>query len=195
MLYDILNVGGDIMFKDKLRELRLKENLSQEKLASLIYVSRSCIYKWKSGKGLPSDVNLKSLCDYFNISEEELISNKDYKEYFNKDIITNKMINIISIFGIIVSLLLFILSFVAMVEVKLKGDIILAIRVITSIADILNLKCIFFLLFYFFTLIISIFNLCKVFNNLNKKKMLIINIIFICLSILVFFISFILAII
>lgn len=183
------------MFKDKLRELRLKENLSQEKLASLIYVSRSCIYKWKSGKGLPSDVNLKSLCDYFNISEEELISNKDYKEYFNKDIITNKMINIISIFGIIVSLLLFILSFVAMVEVKLKGDIILAIRVITSIADILNLKCIFFLLFYFFTLIISIFNLCKVFNNLNKKKMLIINIIFICLSILVFFISFILAII
>ena len=82
-----------------------------------------------------------------------------------------------------------------MVEVKLKGDIILAIRVITSIADILNLKCIFFLLFYFFTLIISIFNLCKVFNNLNKKKMLIINIIIICLSILVFFISFILAII
>ena len=183
------------MFKDKLRELRLKENLSQEKLASLIYVSRSCIYKWESGKGLPSDVNLKSLCDYFNVSEEELISNKDYKEYFNKDIITNKMINIISIFGIIVSLLLFILSFVAMVEVKLKEDIILAIRVITSIADILNLKCIFFLLFYFFTLIISIFNLCKVFNNLNKKKMLIINIIFICLSILVFFISFILAII
>ena len=51
------------MFKDKLRQLRKDNNLTQEALANVICVSRSAINKWEQGNGIPSDVNLKSLCN------------------------------------------------------------------------------------------------------------------------------------
>ena len=35
-----------IMFKDKLKELREKEGLSQQELADKLFVSRSAIAKW-----------------------------------------------------------------------------------------------------------------------------------------------------
>ena len=68
------------MFKDKLKELREKEGLSQEQLASIIYVSRSAIAKWESGSGFPSDVNLKAICDYFKVEEDYLLQKEDLKE-------------------------------------------------------------------------------------------------------------------
>ena len=68
------------MFKDKLKELREKSGLSQEQLASIIYVSRSAIAKWESGNGVPSDVNLKAICDYFCVEEDYLLDREDLKE-------------------------------------------------------------------------------------------------------------------
>ena len=68
------------MFKDKLKELREKAGLSQEQLASIIYVSRSAIAKWESGNGVPSDVNLKAICDYFCVEEDYLLDREDLKE-------------------------------------------------------------------------------------------------------------------
>lgn len=73
-------IGENYMFKDKLKELREKEGLSQEQLASIIYVSRSAIAKWESGSGLPSDVNLKAICDYFKVEEDYLLQKEDLKE-------------------------------------------------------------------------------------------------------------------
>ena len=68
------------MFKDKLKELRIKSNLSQAELANKIFVSRSAIAKWENGLGIPSDVNLESLCNLFKVSEEELMTREDLKE-------------------------------------------------------------------------------------------------------------------
>ena len=68
------------MFRDKLKELREKAGLSQEQLASIIYVSRSAIAKWESGNGVPSDVNLKAICDYFCVEEDYLLDREDLKE-------------------------------------------------------------------------------------------------------------------
>ena len=73
-------IGENCMFKDKLKELREKAGLSQEQLASIIYVSRSAIAKWESGSGLPSDVNLKAICDYFKVEEDYLLQKEDLKE-------------------------------------------------------------------------------------------------------------------
>ena len=69
------------MFKDKLRQLRKDNNLTQEALANVICVSRSAINKWEQGNGIPSDVNLKSLCEHFNVTEEWLLDREDLKEY------------------------------------------------------------------------------------------------------------------
>ena len=50
------------MFKDRLKELREKNGVSQYELANKLFVSRSAIAKWESGNGIPSDVNLETIC-------------------------------------------------------------------------------------------------------------------------------------
>ena len=55
------------MFKDKLKELREKEGLSQQELADKLFVSRSAVAKWENGNGIPSDVNLDEICKFFEI--------------------------------------------------------------------------------------------------------------------------------
>ena len=69
-----------MMFKDKLKDLREQKNLSQQQLADIIYVSRSAIAKWENGNGVPSDINLKAICEYFNVEEEWLLDRNELKE-------------------------------------------------------------------------------------------------------------------
>jgi len=66
-------------FSQNLKKLRQERNITQQKLAEDIFVSRSTVAKWENGLGMPSDVNLKALCEYFSVSEEELISRKELK--------------------------------------------------------------------------------------------------------------------
>lgn len=72
------------MFKDKLKELRLKEKLTQAELAEKIYVSRSAVAKWEQGRGLPTVESLEALSKYFNVSEDELIGKKEPLIMYNK---------------------------------------------------------------------------------------------------------------
>lgn len=65
------------MFKDKLKELRQNKNISQATLADKIYVSRSAVAKWEQGRGLPTEESLKLLCEYFNVTEDELLDKKE----------------------------------------------------------------------------------------------------------------------
>ena len=60
------------MFKDELKELREKEGLSQQELADKLFVSRSAVAKWENGNGIPSDVNLDSICKFFDIDKKHL---------------------------------------------------------------------------------------------------------------------------
>ena len=40
-------------FNEKLQQLRIGKNLTQQQLAEQLYVSRTAISKWESGKGYP----------------------------------------------------------------------------------------------------------------------------------------------
>ena len=55
-------------FHEKLQKLRASENLTQEELAEKLYVSRTAISKWESGRGYPSIDSLKTIAKYFNIT-------------------------------------------------------------------------------------------------------------------------------
>lgn len=83
------------MFKDRLRDLRKEYGLTQEELGKKIFVSRSTICKWEIGNGLPSDANLESLCELFNVSKEWLLDLEDYKEYVNNEIKKSKLSTVI----------------------------------------------------------------------------------------------------
>lgn len=67
------------MFKDKLKELRVKNGLTQKELGEKLFVSRSAICKWEMGNGYPSDVNLEALCKFFDVEEDYLMERNDYK--------------------------------------------------------------------------------------------------------------------
>ena len=74
------------MFKDKLKELREKNKISQYELSTIIHVSRAAIAKWESGKGIPNKENIKVLADYFKVSKEYLLDIDDlYQELNNRD--------------------------------------------------------------------------------------------------------------
>ena len=73
------------MFKDKLKELREKEGLSQQELADKLFVSRSAVAKWENGNGIPSDVNLDSICKFFGIDKKQLkLKKEDFSYSKNK---------------------------------------------------------------------------------------------------------------
>ena len=59
---------------EKLQELRKSRGLTQEQLAQQIYVSRTAISKWESGRGTPSIDSLKALSAFFAVSVDELLS-------------------------------------------------------------------------------------------------------------------------
>ena len=55
-------------FHEKLQQLRKQKNLTQEELAELLFVSRTAISKWESGRGLPNIDSLKAIYKVFSIS-------------------------------------------------------------------------------------------------------------------------------
>lgn len=59
---------------EKLQQLRKQKNLTQEELAQALYVSRTAISKWESGRGYPSIDSLKAIAKFFGISVDELLS-------------------------------------------------------------------------------------------------------------------------
>jgi len=73
-----------IMFKEKLKELREKNKISQYELSTIIHVSRAAIAKWESGKGIPNKENIKVLADYFKVSKEYLLDIDDLYQELNK---------------------------------------------------------------------------------------------------------------
>lgn len=61
-------------FHEKLQELRKNRGITQEELAESLYVSRTTVSKWESGRGYPSIDSLKEISKYFSITIDELLS-------------------------------------------------------------------------------------------------------------------------
>ena len=64
-------------FNQKLQELRKRKGLTQEELAQLLFVSRTAISKWESGRGFPNIESLKAISGFFSVSLDELLSGEE----------------------------------------------------------------------------------------------------------------------
>lgn len=58
----------------KIKSLRLQKGVTQEELAEALYVSRTAVSKWESGRGYPSIDSLKELSAYFSVTIDDLLS-------------------------------------------------------------------------------------------------------------------------
>ena len=64
-------------FNEKLQQLRKQNNMTQEQLAIKLYVSRTAVSKWESGKGWPNIESLKCISRVFSVSIDELLSSDE----------------------------------------------------------------------------------------------------------------------
>ena len=62
---------------EKLQELRKQKGLTQEELAEQLYVSRTAISKWESGRGTPNIDSLKAISKFFSVTLDDLLSSEE----------------------------------------------------------------------------------------------------------------------
>lgn len=64
-------------FGQKLKTLRINNNLTQDDLAEILFVSRTAVSKWESGRGMPNIESLKALSKYFSVTIDDLLSGEE----------------------------------------------------------------------------------------------------------------------
>lgn len=88
-------------FHEKLQELRKSRGLTQEELAEALYVSRTAISKWESGRGYPSIDSLKEISKFFSVTIDELLSGEKLISLAEKENESNMKYICDLLFGIV----------------------------------------------------------------------------------------------
>ena len=65
------------MIAERLKELRTKAGVSQEKLGKIVNVSQQAVGKWEKAIAEPDSETLKKLASYFDVSVDYLLGNSD----------------------------------------------------------------------------------------------------------------------
>lgn len=98
-------------FSEKLQELRKSKGLTQEELAETLYVSRTAVSKWESGRGYPNIDSLKEISKFFSVSIDDLLSSEkllSIAEKENKSNIRNMcdlLFGIVDLFSVMLIIL------------------------------------------------------------------------------------------
>ncbi len=98
-------------FSEKLQELRKSRTLTQEELAEALFVSRTAISKWESGRGYPSIDSLKEISRYFSVTIDDLICSDEMitvAENDKKEFVSKYVSLICNALDILLAILLFI---------------------------------------------------------------------------------------
>ena len=101
-------------FNEKLQELRKSRSLTQEELAEALFVSRTAISKWESGRGYPSIDSLKEISHYFSVTIDDLICSEEMisvAENEKKEFADKSLSLICNAMDILLAILLFIPAF------------------------------------------------------------------------------------
>ncbi len=72
-------------FNEKIQQLRKQKGVTQEQLAESLYVSRTAISKWESGRGYPNIESLKAIASFFEITLDDLLSSNELLTIAEKD--------------------------------------------------------------------------------------------------------------
>lgn len=85
-------------FSNKIKEIREKNNLTQEQMADKLHVSRQAVSNWENNKNYPDIGIIMDISKTFSISLDELIMNNVSKKLINDGSETRKAkMNMISI--------------------------------------------------------------------------------------------------
>ena len=106
----------------KLQEMRKQRGMTQEELAACLYVSRTAISKWESGRGVPNIESLKQIACFFSVTLDELLSSGEALMLAEKQQKQTKTHVCDLVFGLVdVSMLL--LLFLPLFAAKAEGSV------------------------------------------------------------------------
>ena len=160
-------------FGEKVQKLRNQNKWTQEQLAEKLYVSRTAVSKWESGKGYPNIDSLKDIAKVFNKTIDELLSSEEIINIAKKENTSNIKRTNNLIYGLldIISILFIFLPLYA----KRTEKYIYSVSLISTndISNIIKISYIVILS------ILSILGMAELIMNFieNKKIQRIINII------------------
>ncbi len=83
--------GIDLSIKqgDYLKELRVKNKLSQEKLGERLGLSRQSVSKWEQGYAMPDTENLLKLSELYGVSVDTILKCGETEEADGKEVLDN----------------------------------------------------------------------------------------------------------
>ena len=67
-------------FRERLIVLREEKGLSQQQFADRLGVSRQTVFRWESGKSVPSAAQIKNICSEFGLDANEFLSGEKAEE-------------------------------------------------------------------------------------------------------------------
>ena len=70
---------------ERIKELRIKNNMTQQDLANIVGLTSTGISYWESGKARPDSTMINKLSDYFNVSIDFLYGKNNLNNELNKD--------------------------------------------------------------------------------------------------------------
>ena len=76
------------MFAERLKSLRKEQNLTQQKIAEKLNISRGSYAQWEAQRTQPSSKSLETLANFFDVSTDYLLGNTDIKNQnqFDEDL-------------------------------------------------------------------------------------------------------------
>ena len=104
-----------MVLSDKLSNLRKKRGLTQEELALELFISRSMIAKYETGKAYPTNEILQKIADYFEISVDELVQREELINEHSKTLEDNivkkqRLVTVVAIIGVLILCIVGVLS-------------------------------------------------------------------------------------
>ena len=72
-------------FHEKLQQLRKQKGLTQEELAEILFVSRTAVSKWESGRGYPNIDSLKAIAKFYAVTVDRLLSGEEVLDIAQQD--------------------------------------------------------------------------------------------------------------
>lgn len=63
-----------ILIGEKIKKLRVVNNMTQEELANKLYVTKQAVSKWENAICLPDIENIEKICEIFKIKIDDLLS-------------------------------------------------------------------------------------------------------------------------
>lgn len=160
-------------FGEKIQRLRNQNKWTQEQLAEKLYVSRTAVSKWESGKGYPNIDSLKDIAKLFDKTIDELLSNEEIIDIAKNENTTNMKRTNNLIYGLldIISVLFIFLPLYA----KKAEDFVYSVSLIST-NDISNIIKISYIIILSFLSLIGIAELIIQFID-NKKIQRILNVV------------------